>query len=193
MKKYIAVLLAFVMCLSLCACGSDGEPSPNDQNETTNIWSVVQSVDDFGDVVDSNVKCIGAVFHGDFSNTATNSSDLTVKVYARGNDLSTFVLELLEYDDMKALFYGSDEITVKIKVGDTITEYSASGAGGYIFVRDSRWSENYRDYYPEGTGLYEALMMGNDVRFVIEVGSSKYNFTVEAGNFNELATQLMQE
>lgn len=193
MKKWIALLLAAVMCLSLAACGSNGETSHNNQNEKTNIWSIVQTVDDFGDVVDSNVKCIGAVFHGDFSNTATNSSDLTVKVYARGNDLSAFGLELLEYDDMKTLFLDSNEITVKIKVGDTTTEYSASGAGGYIFIEDSRWSENYRDYYPEGTGLYEALMMGNDVRVVIEVGSSKYNFTVEAGNFNELATQLMQE
>lgn len=51
MKKWIALLLAAVMCLSLVACGSNGENSNNNQSETTEY-----AIDEaFGT---DNVECI---------------------------------------------------------------------------------------------------------------------------------------
>ncbi|MDY2807465.1 MAG: hypothetical protein SOT82_02445 [Oscillospiraceae bacterium] len=51
MKKWIALLLAAVMCLSLVACGSDGENSNNNQSEPTE-YAIGEA---FGT---DNVECI---------------------------------------------------------------------------------------------------------------------------------------
>ena len=51
MKKWIALLLAAVMCLSLVACGSNGETSNNNQSETTE-YAIGEA---FGT---DNVECI---------------------------------------------------------------------------------------------------------------------------------------
>lgn len=209
MKRLLILLLTLLFVMSLTACGknetpesapesvsapSEEETSVSEPEEEKDLWIPLVSVDDFGDVVTTNVTPIGAVFTGDFSNTATNSSELTVKVVVTGFDYSAFSFTLLEYGDHHPLFLGSDDKSLKIKVDDTTTEYNIkTTSDGYVFVDDSRWSEKFRDSYPEGTGLYEALMSGKDVRCVIKAGSSKYNFTIEAGNFSELAKELMQK
>ena len=51
MKKWIALLLAAIMCLSLVACGSNGETSNNNQSETTE-YAIGEA---FGT---DNVECI---------------------------------------------------------------------------------------------------------------------------------------
>lgn len=61
MKKFIALLLACLICFSFCACGEKHK----------NTWSITKTVDEFGDVTEESAEVITGVFTGTFSNTAT--------------------------------------------------------------------------------------------------------------------------
>ena len=171
------------------------ETKPSVQEDEPETWTVQQTVDEFGDVTDDSTTVVSAVVSGDFSNTATSGSDLTVMVYMNyGGDGTEryfysngqiyketvvgnypyFSFRLLEYNDIKATYTSYDDISIKTKIGDTIYEFNevtSSAPNGDLTICDT-WETTYN-----------ALYSGEDVRCIVYIGSSKYNFTLPADNF----------
>lgn len=195
MKKSISLILALIMCLSLCACGGSSietpEPTPESIPEPTNeptptpeptlestpepitYWTTEYLVDDFGDPTDEVV--IATLLSGEFSNTATTEAELKVIValYPETNEL-TFGFKLLEYGDTPATYVSTDDIILKTKIGDTIKEYELTGTvpNGTLFTTGY-----------VGWDFVNILSYSSDIRCVIQIGGSKYNFTIEREGF----------
>ena len=195
MKKGISLFFLVMICLSLCACSSSEFTKPStesSQSSIESIWTVEYMVDDFNDK--TNVSYLRAITTGVFSNTATAGSDLTVAVFmnpAASNDamISSFAFRLLEYNEIPASYISSDSLTIKIKIGDTIYEDVLIGTppnGDLLLINtfnDS--SEVYKQ-------MYNALVKETAVRCVIELGSSKYSFTVDSLGFVAAANAMMK-
>lgn len=187
MKKAISLILALVLCLSLCACGGGNDTPETTEAPTSPVvekhgWEYAKIVDEFGDeVADSNQSAIITSISGDFSNTATNSSELGGSVYvlksvgAAATDWSVY-FRLLEYGNNPITYYEKDELTLKIKVDDNIEEYALTGVAPN---GDLRLGEDEIGNNP----VYNYLYDGKDVRCVIYIGNSKYNFTIESDGF----------
>ena len=197
MRKYIALFLALVMCLSLCACGgndtattnkstatpsNDGAEQPTEIEEPVNLWSAQQSVDEFGDITSDSTTVIQTPISGDFSNTATSSSELSGYIFMGTKAVyPIFVIRLLEYGDTQATFTNYDNLIFKVKINDTIYEYEdviGSPPNSDLVITDTEEI------------LYTALYKGTDVRCIVEIGSSKYNFTICSGNFADLCKDV---
>ena len=208
MKKTISLLLALVMCLSLCACGgTSGTPetiegsvsNTKPTNEPATIvpketepldisWVIDYYVDDFGDKTDKTyIKCVEM---GDFSNTATTSSNLAVVVFfnpACSNEdyVTSFSFRLLEYTDHLATYSSSEKIILKVKIGDKIVEEKLQGVapnGDLILEHGNLYKE-----------ILKALVLDeHTVRCIIEIGSSKYNFTLSGAGFADTANDMMK-
>ena len=201
MKKALSLLLALVMCLSLCACGGSNssnevptteatqpptteatEPSTTEATEPvveeSTSWVLDYYVDEFGDKTDTpHIKC---VIEGDFSNTATASSDLTVVVFYDFKSEFPFSFRLLEYGDHKATYLSGDEITFKMKIDDKVTTTELVGLapnGDMVFSPND---------FTQGDLLHTLLPKdAQDVRCIITIGNSKYNFTIPSAGFRD--------
>ena len=156
--------------------GTQKEPNVGDN------WSVEQTVDEFWDVTENSETLIRTSISGDFSNTA--SSELAGYVFVTrysGGTNSAFVFRLLEYGDHQVTFTSSDieeGIVLKVKAGDTISEYPLTGEApnGDLYLVD---------YY--GDQLFSLLYDGReDIRCIITIGSSQYNFAIKYGNFADV-------
>ena len=208
MKRIIALLMTLVMCLTLCACGSGigsadiptteanistnqetTEPEETTEQEEVSdpVWTSTLTTDEFGDVTEDSVTAISGTFYGTFSNTATSGSELTVDMSfikkEAYNHYQIFV-DLKEYNDTNAVYHSSDSVTFKMKIGGEITSISMQGkAPNGTLVAGSQqygWGGDY---------LYNALYNGEDVRCIITIGSSEYNFTVTSDNFASVCEQ----
>lgn len=198
MKRLIALLLAAVLALSLAACGGETGESPNSGNETSTgettapvdttepqeeptvktNWEVVNQVDEFGDVIENGDTLLATTISGEFSNTATNSSELSgVAGFIPYGDEYILSLDLDEYGNSPVTYSDSDlrdGIILKTKIGDTISEYELYGTaptGNLMLMEDARLF--FTDFYDNS----------EDARCIINIGSSEYNFTIEYGNF----------
>jgi hypothetical protein len=206
MKKRIALALAVALVLSLSSCGDSTESaaSPSGEESAVSVvetatpavseepvdnlaWGIQQTVDEFGDVTEDSETVLTSEIQGDFSNTATTSSELNVVVrFAKkpisGHYVAQFVL--LEYGDTPATYLDSDDLVLKTKVDDSITEYSLSGEApnGSLFLGLS-------DYNYDGDLLFNELYAGKDIRCIINIESSQYNFTITSGNFATLSDE----
>ncbi len=141
MKKAISLVLALVMCLSLCACGSESK-TPKQKTtipqatEPEQIWgwSVEPILDDFGDPTGEFWLC--GLFPGKFSNTATTDAELVARIYYRirwseYGITEDLIFNMLEYGDHQAFFseYEKPEIKMKDDDGEVIStsgSYSSS-------------------------------------------------------------------
>ena len=114
MKRIVSTLLAGALALSLCACGSanqaeavqtgtaapeastNGSASPQSAvQEKPAIWSLQQTVDEFGDVVaDSENIILKTISTGDFSNTATSSNNLKVEIVLTSQKTNIFCVKI---------------------------------------------------------------------------------------------------
>lgn len=146
-------------------------------------WAVDYYVDDFGDPTDE--AYLRGVFSGDFSNTATASSPLTVVVFY-DLDYEAFSFRLLEYDNVPATYIGSEaeNIVFKIKTADdVISEGTLIGdePNGDLFLGSG---------LPVSNRILPALRKGEDVRCIVELGSSKYNFTMNGAGFPDSLAEL---
>ena len=57
MKKFLAMILALVMALSLVACGKKDEPKTDDQNPggvTNEVTYKIAMITDYGDITDQS-------------------------------------------------------------------------------------------------------------------------------------------
>ena len=189
MKQVTIILLALVMVLSLCACGGTTAPEPTPEPtleatpEPTDVWGLQTTVDEFGDVTEDSETWLGADFIGDFSNTATISSELMVNVgFIYDVDFNQFVARftMLEYSNSPVTYFESDDAVLKMKINGEVYEYPLIGLppDGSLFL-----SPNEYEY--GANILFDELFDGNDVRCIISIGSSQYNFTAQSGNFRE--------
>lgn len=176
MKKFIALLLACLICFSFCACGTEK------QQDT---WSIKQTVDEFGDVTENSAEVITGVFEGTFSNTATAGSELSVivSIGRKAKFFSHYLIgfDLKEYNNTTATYLSSDTKIFKVKINEEIIEMDLSGSApnGTLYLSSE-------DYECEGDIIFNELLKGNDVRCIINIGSSEYNFTLNSDNFVSL-------
>lgn len=196
MKKITIILLSAVMALSVCACGGGSKPAETTSAEATTEettssavettlavvskkeghWKTELSLDEFGDITEESTPIISGYFEGDFSNTATLSSELKVNVL---NDENLFGFYLYEYGKTKASFLGSEEKILKIKIADDTTEDKLEETGGGGLA--CSWTV--------GNLISKSLKADIDVRCIIEVGSSKYNFTMLSDNYDDAISE----
>lgn len=192
MKKVIALLLALAIAFALCGCGgSEPEPTPVPTPELQ-IWELDKMVDDFGDEIDKTY--LRKIFTGTFSNTATMNSDLTAIVFmtpAVSNEemISSFAFRLLEYNDTPATYTSGDELVIKVKVGDTIYTDQLEGSVPNGDLKLNNGLNHYSEVYKH---IYNTMLKEEDVRCIIEVGSSEYNFTIEGAGFVNTANNMMK-
>lgn len=141
-----------------------GIPAPE-----TGIWKNGVFLDVFGDPTDEG--CVfSETIKGSFSNSATNNSSLSVRIYSTENE---FMFYLYEYD--------------KLQVRDSFHSIEANIKHGekketlYPYFRDDSLIFSGNGYEK----IFASLCAGNDIQFVIieQGGTSTYNFTVEASNY----------
>ena len=168
MKKVLSLVLALAICLSLCACGGNGEASKSSATSdavteelSANSWRIQLTKDEFGDITNSSSAVMYAPINGDFSNTATASSELAGCVYmVMGEEYPAFVFRLLEYGDTPATFSSYDVITQKIKIGDKI--YENEGVFGTppnsdLMTHDTEQVLYSSSYLPSSISVFASL------------------------------------
>ena len=146
-------------------------------------WESVKTVDEFGDITEDSDTIVGTKVLGSFSNTATQDGELTVEIgFLKKNDTHyTTQFHMEEYNTTPATYTSSDKLLLKTKVDDVVSEYDLLGAppNGNLFfeLKDSNLS---------GDILFNELYEGKDIRCIIYIGSSQYNFTIESTGFSEI-------
>ena len=190
MKKRTLALALALGCAFMSPTLSYGEENAEVVSEieedssmdegNNNSWGKVAVVDDLGDATGQSV--ISTVVSGTFSNTATTGSDLLVTAYINFDEFDycyDLSFKLLEYKDTPATYFSSDSKELKIKVGsiNTVYEYGLLGEepNGNVYVSGS-----------SGEDIVKYLYEGNDIRCVLNLGSSKYSFALEAGNIAQI-------
>ena len=212
MKKASSLFLTLCMVVSLMACGGEGAttnmPAFSDATavntskdaETSTIselaeeptpaivWYVEKTVDEFGDITADSKTILSANIEGNFSNTATTSSELSGAVHFQhksSSDHYYLSFDLLEYTDSPVTFYSSEQMTLKAKVGETVFEYFLTGEepNGSIVLGGLSSFDHSADI------LFNELYSGEDIRCIIDIESSQYNFTLQSANFADLSNQ----
>ena len=177
MKRMTSFILVLCLLVPLGVCSAFANSS------TTGSWEIDHYVDDFGDPTDS--VYIRGVFTGVFSDTETAGSFLTAIVFF-DPESAVFSFRLLELGNKKAA-YSSDEedaIGFKFKVSsDDIYEGTLTGIAPNedLFLTGS---DNL------STVLEVALQSNEEIRCVINIGSSKYNFTIDGIGFRSCLTEF---
>ena len=181
MKRITALVLVFSMLLATGICGAAYANEDDD-----GLWVIKNYVDDFGDEEDE--QYIGTVSIGEFSNTATSSSRLIVHTILDYNDSSEPYIRftLLEYGDTPAVYYSDDDILMRVKAGDSELKETLDGfpPNGDVYRQNVNRSIMFGEVFKE-------LIIGNDVRCIIEIGSSMYKFTLSADGFRKAADKLI--
>lgn len=178
------------------------------EDDSVGSWENTEVVDEFGDA--TGESAIRSVVSGTFSNTATAASDLTVMAFITMgvpayssdfiSDNATLIsntltyptsaynvqFRLLEYDKTPATHLKSDNMILKTKVGEDVEEYTLIGNedNSDLLVNPVIMGET--GFERNGELLLKDLYEGNDVRCIVEIGSSKYKFTLESGNFQKI-------
>ena len=178
------------------------------EDDSVGSWENTEVVDEFGDA--TGESAIRSVVSGTFSNTATATSDLTVMAFITMgvpayssdfiSDNATLIsntltyptsaynvqFRLLEYDKTPATHLKSDNMILKTKVGEDVEEYTLIGNedNSDLLVNPVIMGET--GFERNGELLLKDLYEGNDVRCIVEIGSSKYKFALESGNFQKI-------
>lgn len=185
MKRIISILLSVCTLLGLCAYSGGVQlayASEPESSEDQDAWELSGFVDDFGDPTGETY--LQSTIRGTFSNTATSGEDVRVMlcfIPAIDDAVPVLFMRLLEYDNalsVKAIYSESDSKIIKIKIGDEITEDVLDGEapnGDLMLISGQCLMK-----------IYDALLANEqDVRFIIELGASKYSFTATGKGFEE--------
>lgn len=218
----LVMALSLVACGSQGSSNTPVEPSSEDvQENTTNenapeppqvaSWEIKRYVDDFGDSTEDSYLS-SKIIQGTFRNTATSGSSLSVIVYyepdfiyftdpntVHSTKFDTYVsFRLLEYDDHPATYSERDTKLLKFKVGNDTYEIELDGNapnGDLYFVEDS-WkkdsSKEIKSIYMPTNIFVRALEEQDEVKCVIEINNSTYNFTIDSTDFDESLAELKQ-
>ena len=146
------------------------------------IWVVRNYVDEFGEK--SKEKCVGGLFFGQFSNSATENSDLAAKFVIDKSDIYIQLYEYMGHNPVKA---GIEEgYNIKVRTGDNeIIELTASN-----------YSDKLTFSYYDSKKLREILLKGGEIKFVIiedtKYTKSSYRFTIkDASGLNNAMKELI--
>ena len=186
-KALLGITCSIIMAM---AVSSYGESNTQQETESTSqgAWVLATEVDEFGDVIeDSDNIFLKSYAKGDFSNTATTKSDLLVEIdntLVDGHHVFSFTL--YEYSKTPATYSDNSEKTLKTKVDDTITAYSLDGIApnSYLFLGATN---------SDGNDLFNTLYAGKDVRCIIYIDSSQYNFTISSSGFQEVCAKAQEK
>lgn len=204
LRKLFILVLALAMILINCiSVYADDEQIPE---EMFGKWAVDEIVDEFGDPTgESTLYCI---VRGDFSNTATLNSDLAVVVFY--DVFQGFSFRLLEYYKSKATYLSNSELSLKTKIDEEISEYKLYGSSPngdlhLTYLENSNvpnmdsiediaeWyntaSKSIEDYH----SFFNTFSEEDEIRCIIYIDNSKYNFTLPTNGFSELAVPLVYE
>lgn len=166
-------------------------------SENTSKWKIQKEVDEFGDEKKNGASLITSSFEGSFSNTATNDSELDVIVTCDLN-ARTLLFDLKEYKETNATFLSGDMIDLKYKgedekVHDHLLAGKAPNSSLSLDDKDEislnidfkrqDWESGFSDFC-------QKLWYGEDVKCIIEIGGSKYNFTVNGADFKDATKEL---
>lgn len=172
-------------------------PTPEPTPEVKENWVIQTGVDEFGDKVETDIKTLATICSGTFSNSATTSSSLSTVVtfcdYGNGEQ-PIFFFTLSEYNSHPVSLSSYETADIKFKVDNTVYEHRLFGNENLLALNamaeaaalGTKVNYSGSDGFSE---MYEALAAGKDVRCIITISSdytttpSKYNFTIEAGNF----------
>ena len=146
------------------------------------IWVVRNYVDEFGEK--SKEKYIGGLFLGQFSNSATENSDLAVKFVIDKNDI---YVQLYEYMGSNPVKHGVEYgYNIKIRTAEKdVTELTAFNS-----------SDKLTFYNTDSKKLREILQRGGEIKFIIIEDSkytkSSYRFTIkDASGLNNAMKELI--
>lgn len=185
---YFLIFAGISCCLGACgssevktSAGSVEEKdseAETDENDSQNKerksvfgdWMIQNYVDEFGDST-GNTYC-QSICSGTFENSATTGSDLMVITsYDLSHEL--FLFQLFEYNDNKATYLSSSDMSIKCKIGEAIFEDTLIGTPPDGFVAPATNNKK----------LFNYLNNGQDIRVVINIDNSKYNFTISGDGF----------
>ena len=209
MMRKIRVLL--IACLLfIVACGPSTNTSANSAGSNFSLddeaakevlgsdaklygaWIFKESVDEFGDVQEDSPVILATVSSGEFSNTATTGSDLSVGIFDWIPDISQMVsthviqMRLFEYKNVLATYLDSSKMSMKVKVDDKISEFKITGTApnGDIYLG---LYDNGGDY------VHDSLYYGKDVRCIIYIDNSQYNFTIPSSGFADICAAAQEK
>lgn len=196
--KKLSLLLALTIVFMSSACTAPNSQT-NDTNNSVNTiasnnsWKIVHVLDDFGDKT-GDVHIAGR-FLGKFSNTATKDSPLGVEIIYDPNDMrggkNYFTIRLYEYCNDTPEFYRSyDEPALKVKIGENVYEqkldFKASETD--LWLVDNGFQSAILNCY---SPVFDALSNDvGDVKCVITVWKSTYNFTINGSGFASAIQEL---
>lgn len=201
MKKVIAIVLCFCFCLGMCACNSQVDntndktneqfDSLNDESSSTIVessdnWIVQYYVDEFNQQTNEWYIANEELFYGQFSNSATTDSQLSVRVLIDGtkqwvNNSETTVISFLLYEyglnQVKNPFSEHERYVVQIR-DDNGNEYSGYGT---VPSKEDRLILNAKT----SDKLLEFMENSEKVAVYIkeEEGISSYLFSITTENF----------
>ena len=188
-KSFILKFLVFVSLLCICITGCSEKTTTSKDDEVANEtgfedseyvsafgdWYLNEYKDEFGDSTGSTF--IYTTCDGTFENTATSGSELAVGVYYDSFN-QAILIRLLEYQKTKATYLSSSDISMKCKVGEYVFEDTPIGEapnGELILSESNRYYKDIIAYLEEG----------EEIRTIIYIDNSKYNFTIKGSGFKE--------
>ena len=189
-KKIWSCILAICTIGCITACGNaasgqtDLESAVDTQNETIansdestvfGNWYIKDYVDEFGDATDN--KYFGTDCLGTFENSATKGSDLYA-IVAFDPSAKTFLFRLVEYGDHIATYTDSSVLELKYKSDQVTYDATLKGTAPNGDLRIVK-ADDYEQ-------MRKLLSNGKDLKVVIYIDNSKYNFTISSSGFDQL-------
>ncbi len=177
MKRVISIILVLCLLIPVGAISVFADDGSS--------WELAEFVDDFGDP--TGEAYLRSIVSGTFSNTATTDEGMKV-IIGYSPDDAAFTFRLVEYDDtlkVKATYTDGDSKTIKIKIGDEITEGTLIGTppNGDLLLTEG----------PCLVKTCTAFMNGLDVRFIVEIAGSKYSFSADGKGFSDCLDSYFEE
>lgn len=212
MKKVLIGILALIMALGMVGCSQEPAeetktPEPAETVKPTQApsrWTVDYTQDEFGDDTD-NAFVVGK-FSGQFSNTATAGSDLTVYVYYMKGSIGDnyFLFRLAEYGNRIATYTKNDLINLSVKIDDEVYGIECSGfaPNGDIMLSNHNAYQDATLKSINGVDMQEvygifltalrekqtiscSLTIGDIGSITSGIGGSNYKFKIDGNGFAE--------
>ena len=181
-KKPAAALLAIAALLFLAACTSLTLPSDADLSKD-GVWVIGDFVDEFG--FDTGDRYVGSFIIGDFSNSATEKSDLSGKVLIyTENSQPTIRLDMLEYGSHPVSIIGN---TARFAAANSNGERLAEGYGSVT-------NKGIKLYNQNATPIINSLARGENVMIVIDGNyGSRWRATISGKGFGYQLQQYLND
>lgn len=169
MKKLIAILMVLLCAFSLSA-----------------EWGRIQYIDEFGDV-DSDDSDPYQIVDGTRYEYGVTDYDYRFRlltVIPSKYDANAFIIiDIFDDYNNQIVFRDGGEAVIRVKLtSDEIVEFTYSFA---------EYEEEMYLYGNEAVRLMNELYKGNDLKFVIYYGDVRYNFSIEAEGYKEIADEFI--